>query len=514
MIEKILRKLAYPGKEDFPFLLLVWVLLAFPEFTVQIAKGNYFNSILYLFLYFGVAYALIFFIDLSGKLKSFLRPFFFTILSVFTIANIYCLYTYRTRLTYNFIEILAATNLEETKEYMTMYIDWHQYILMAISLIICLIFYVLSTHLKGKLQINPYITTVILVCSVISVFINKTLKDEFVTWNFNFEDVADLRKYSTDPQIIQIIDTLPENIVVIIGESHSKSHSSLYGYDKETNPLLSKYKESGNLIVFENVESPAINTSNSFKYILNTYRKDSPKEDKWYKSTNMLEVLKKAGYRTYWLSNQAQKGLYNNLSSAPAMLCDTAIFIREFSHDKKYDAELADISPDDIKTKKAVIYHLMGQHILFNERYPSEFNRFSPQEYKENGLKETQKKNLAQYDNANLYNDHTINSIIKKYSESDAIVFYFPDHGLDVYKTDPEYCGHALPNSESIKEGVKIPFLIYLSDKYKNRHPELAKRISSSSHKEFCTDKFIYCLMDGIGLRFNDSDDVNKYSLF
>lgn len=503
----------YPSCNDAPFLILVWGLLAFPEFIVQLAKGNYFYSVLYLFLYFGVAYISTIIVDMTKFFRRILRPAFFFILSLFTVMDVYCLYTYRTRLTYNFIEIIGGTNPDEAKEYFAMYVEWYKYILLVLVFSGCWFLYWISGRLKNNFILNPYFSSILFCCGLVSIFINPTLQDEFVTWNFNFEDVADLRKYPANPQLSQTIDSLPQYVVMVIGESHAKSHSSLYGYEKDTNPLLRKLRDKGNLITFDQVESPATNTSNSFKYILNTYQKDKDNQDKWYKSVNLIEVLNKTGYNTLWLSNQARQGLYNNLSSAPAMLCDSAIFIREFSNDQKYDSELAEISIPEERQKTAVIYHLMGQHILFNERYPEEFEKFKKEAYSLSPNNEI-KENVARYDNACLYNDFTLNSIIEKYADKDAIIFYFPDHGLDVYESSPDYCGHALPNPESESVGVKIPFMVYLSDIYKGNRQELAKRIEDAAGKPFCTDKFIYAMMDAVGLSFSDSDDVKKYSPF
>lgn len=513
LIKKLRNTLSYPARHDAPFLLLIWGLLVFPEFMVQIAKTNYFYSFLYLLLYFGVAYLCTFIVDFYSKWRKGLKVIFFLIVSLYTILNVYCLYTYRTRLTYNFIEIIAATNWDETREYLQMYVGFKQYAIIFFGFLILWVLFFISNRLSGKFQINLYFTEILVSMSICSIFINPTLKDEFVTWNFNFEDVADLRKYMSDPALTYDIDSLPQYIVLILGESHAKSHSSLYGYEKITNPLLKTREEKGNLFVFKNVESPATNTSNSFKYILNTHRLDSPSKEKWFKSVNLIEVLKKAGYNTAWISNQAQKGLYNNLSSAPALLCDTAVFIREFSNDKKYDSELADISLPIHEEKNAFIYHLMGQHILFNERYPETFEKFTETEYLNTGLSAPQRQNIAYYDNANLYNDFTINSIIKKFEDKDAIVFYFPDHGLDVYETDPEYCGHALPNPASQYIGKEIPFMIFLSEEFKKKHQNTPRLIAESIDKHFCTDKFIYTVMDVAGIRFSENEDVAKYSL-
>ena len=511
----ILKKLLYPIEKDLVFLFLVWGLLAFPEFVVQIAKGNYYYSVLYLFLYFGLSYLIVFIADFSRLSSKILKPAFFLVLSVLTVVNIYCLYTYRTRLTYNFLEIIAATNPEETKEYLTMYIGPVQYVMIFLGFAICWVLFWMSCKLKNRFKLNPYFAGVLFVCSVVSYFINPTLKEEFVTWNFKFEDVADLSKYPTHPKLQQVADTLPEFVVVIIGESHAKSHNSLYGYTKDTNPYLRTLKDSNELIVFNNVVSPATNTSNSFKYILNTFQKKSDNEVPWYKTTNLIEVLKASGYHTSWFSNQAERGLYNNLSSGPARLCDTSVFIREFSNDKKYDAQLAEIEldPGMIKERNAVFYHLMGQHILFNERYPSDFEYFKESDYPltKDLIKRT---HLAQYDNATRYNDYTINKIIEKYRDRDAIIFYFPDHGLDVYESSSDYCGHALETASSQKVGVQIPFYVYLTKEYKRLRPEIASRIEASVSNPYSTDKFIFTVMDGAGLKFKDNNDVSNLSLF
>ena len=502
----------YPALNDFPFLLLVWAFFSFPEFMVQVMKGNYYYSILYLFLYFGVTYIFTLIVDLTKFTRKFLKPLCFLILSVFTLVNIYCLYKYRTRLSYNIIEIIGGTNLDEAKEYLRMYVDFYEYLIIVISFMITVGLFILTLKLPARLKINPIFVSLLLFCSIISFFINPTLKDEFVTWDFNFEDIADLTKYKTNPRL-DIRDSLPEYVVVILGESHAKSHSSLYGYEKNTNPLLQNRKDSNDLYVFKNVVSPAVNTSNSFKYILNSHRKDLGSAEKWYKSTNIIEVLNRAGFSTHWLSNQARQGLYNNLSSAPAKLCDDATFIREFSNDLKYDGELLDL-PRIENGNHAYFYHLMGQHFMFNERYPENFEKFRKEDYDNLNLDNDKKLLMAQYDNANLYNDFVVNSIIEKFKDKDAVIFYFPDHGLDVYESDPDYCGHAIISEKSEKVGIQIPFLVYLSSKYKSIRPELAERINESVNKEFMTDKFIYSVMDASGIHFANNNEVEEYSLF
>ncbi len=90
---------------------------------------------------------------------------------------------------------------------------------------------------------------------------------------------------------------------------------------------------------------------------------------------------------------------------------------------------------------KCVFYHLMGQHEAFQSRYPKAFERFKAKDYLT--FPEHQREVLAAYDNATLYNDYVVSSIIDLYKDKDAVVFYFSDHALDVFDTDPDFFGHA-----------------------------------------------------------------------
>ena len=127
---------------------------------------------------------------------------------------------------------------------------------------------------------------------------------------------------------------------------------------------------------------------------------------------------------------------------------------------------------------------------------------------------EHQREILAAYDNATLYNDFVVKSIIDKYKEKDAVVFYLSDHGLDVFDTDPDFFGHAKATPASTEHCRHIPFMVYVSPTFQDKRPELVKRMREAAHKEFCADKLIYCIMDAAGYRFADNNDVDNYSLF
>lgn len=219
-----------------------------------------------------------------------------------------------------------------------------------------------------------------------------------------------------------------------------------------------------------------------------------------------------AGYHTAWISNQAEKGMYDNLPSGFARICDESYFLRTNNDVYKYDGDLINkkISPE--YDKSCIFYHLMGQHASFGARYPKDYERFSANDYED--LPQNQRDVIASYDNATLYNDFVVNSIIELYNNQDAVVFYLPDHGLDLFDTEPDYFGHAKMTKASQAHGKKIPFMVYVSPLFKEHHSKMYERMKASREQPFCTDKFIYAVMDVAGLRFEDNNDVNKYSLF
>lgn len=220
--------------------------------------------------------------------------------------------------------------------------------------------------------------------------------------------------------------------------------------------------------------------------------------------------MAKAGYYTYWISNQSEKGMFDNIPGGHARLCDESLFLGK-EGGEKYDGELIDL-PISSSAKNCIIYHLMGQHENFQQRYPDEFDIFKADDY--NSFPENQKTILATYDNATLYNDYVVYSIMHKYQDKDAVVFYFSDHGLDVFDTNPNYFGHAQATDASRSHAKEIPFMIYVSPVMQRLYPSRVVMVKDSIGKSFCVDRFIYALMDMIGYKFVDNNDVWTYSLF
>ena len=314
----------------------------------------------------------------------------------------------------------------------------------------------------------------------------------------------------TNPRLTVNKDGQPPLIVWIVGESTSSHHSSLYGYAKPTNPLLQKRVDAGQAYAYKKVKSAWTHTQESIKLMMSTYSKRSGTSAKWYECTTLPEVAHLAGYHTYWISNQSKKGLYDNYAGQYSEFCDTSVFIgNKFAGCSRftYDGDLIPVMRQLLQKptpKDFFIVHLMGCHNSFDRRYPASFEFFKEDDYSDRPS--SQRHNLATYDNAARYNDFVVSTIMNLVSKREAIVVYAPDHGLDIYQTRPDHCAHGIRgNKKSENISRDIPFIIYMSSLYRQRHPDVATGVAKSVNKNFDTENIIYLMMDLMQCDFNPS---------
>ncbi len=105
---------------------------------------------------------------------------------------------------------------------------------------------------------------------------------------------------------------------------------------------------------------------------------------------------------------------------------------------------------------------------------------------------------MAQYANSILYTDFVLDEIIKRFADKDSIVIYISDHANDVWDTG---IGSLRVDSKITRFMVEVPFVVYVSDEFKIRHPALYARIAKSTHKPFMLDDLIHALIDIAGFQ-------------
>ena len=147
----------------------------------------------------------------------------------------------------------------------------------------------------------------------------------------------------------------------------------------------------------------------------------------------------------------------------------------------------------------------MGNHIHYFNRYPKEFEHFQASDIRSTKGKQT----LAQNANAILYTDFVLNEVIKRFANSDSIVIYLSDHADDVFDTGDK---PLRTDNKITRFMIEIPFIVYVSDEFRAKHPQIYTRIKNATKRAFMNDDFIHALIDIAG--FNIDGFEEKRSLF
>ena len=479
------------------------------KFTVLVASHNFMNSYLLTLLY----------TLFPRKLKRIYLVLITIVVSVFSIIDIFSVIKFHHPFDKDVATVIRGTNLNESLEFLASYLSWN---LVVVILLFSVFGYWLYRTSKRPSVVGNKITLTAIFVLFSSVAMNCYAPH---IWAYGFfgkiqeltdvEKTPDLKEYYTHPRI-EVVGNQPQKVVMIIGESFAREHSSLYGYGKKTNPKLAKLVADSSLLVFKSVNSTATHTVPAFKSFMSTYRSEYGDSLKWYEFTTLPEVVRLASYRSSWISNQSPVGFYDNVVAAYARLCDSVNFVGDHYAGlakTNLDGELVAPLRDHPKDGKRFFFvHLMGSHPQFESRYPSNYSHFRAADYME--FPEHQRENRAAYDNTILYNDAVVYDLIQEFKTEEAVVVYFSDHGLDVYESDPNYCSHANRSDAFSREVSKrIPFMVYLSPRYQKSFPEVTERLRSHLETPYVTENLIYTMMDLMGVRFVENDEVQKYSL-
>ena len=527
MKNKILQTLLQPFGQNFLLLLVTFICSAITE-CIGFAVFESVHKSLFLALHhFVYCY---FIILLYGLLPIAWRQIYkwlviFLLLVNFVI-DIICIYGFNFTFDKEIPTLIFGTNSNEATEFISSFFSFSLLFMILGGIFVTLIsFYIIRNK---QVKIHKILQYVGLLGVFVSVFLTTVVVESKNWFNVSLGKVvsfvqvwnlADVNLEKTNPTLVSLADNRAKNIVLIIGESLAKSHCSIYAYDKQTNPLLQKLRDDGNLFVFQNVEAPALNTVPSFKCLMSTYEYRFGDSISWYKCTTLPELLNKAHYKSFWISNQAQRGANDNVVAKYAELFDLVHFTGNRFHGKgkaDLDETVLEKLPDFMNKRDSLslfVFHLLGSHPKFECRYPESYAKFKVGDYQDK--LEGQRENLAAYDNSVLYNDYVVSEIMQRFKDEEAIVFYFPDHGLDIYETRDDYAGHSNWNDpKSVKAGKDIPFMIYCSSSFMENNKSIMDNIKNSLNRKIFTENILYTVLNLANYKMEGQDMDEQHCLF
>ena len=259
-------------------------------------------------------------------------------------------------------------------------------------------------------------------------------------------------------------------VVLVIGESARKANFQLYGYQRDTNPLLSKQKE---LKIYP-ATSCATYTTAGTKAIL------EPKD-----CGDLYELLPNYAFRTgvdvaWRTSNWGEPPIH-----IEEYLADTELAKQYPDVDSNYDgilyAGLRQRIESSPKNKVLIILHTSTSHgPQYANKYPKAFEVYKPVAMNV----EEGEKNVGllvnAYDNTIRYTDFLLDNLIntlRDMTDWKSAMIFISDHGESLGEN--KMFMHGLPMRLAPKEQYEIPFLVWTSEDfraYKNNLPEVLEQ--------------------------------------
>lgn len=258
----------------------------------------------------------------------------------------------------------------------------------------------------------------------------------------------------------------PEIYVLVVGETARACNFGIYGYERNTTPLLDKME---GLVAFTDVLTQSNTTHKSVPMLLSSASAEN--YDCIYRQKSIITAFKEAGFHTAFFSNQRPNHSFIDFFGMEA---DEWDFIKEEA------SENANTSDDELLAlvgkvlqkghrKLFVVLHAYGSHFNYKERYPAEMSVFKPDNLTDAKYENREYLRNA-YDNTIRYTDDFLYALVKKLQASGTVsaMLYTSDHGEDIFDDSRRLFLHASPIPSYYQ--LHVPFLIWMSESYRQAY--------------------------------------------
>ena len=312
--------------------------------------------------------------------------------------------------------------------------------------------------------------------------------------------------------------TAPEVYVMVVGETARAHNFSLYGYPRNTNPLLSK---TPGIKAFPNVTTQSNTTHKSVPMLLSVASAED--FERLFHEKGILAAFKEAGFHTVFISNQLPNHSFIDFLGEQA---DEHYFLKKENalqgnhYDEDLLQKLDEILPKADASSSAhyhyryrklfVVLHSYGSHFNYQERYPRSFAYFKPDSRSE-AKSENRRDLLNAYDNTIRYTDYILHGIIERlqkwegiqtktdgvYCQPTSAMLYTSDHGENIFDDDRHLFLHAAPKASDYE--LHVPFIIWTSEGFSKQYPDILKALGENRTKQVQSSLSAFHTMLGIG---------------
>ncbi|MEQ9450241.1 MAG: phosphoethanolamine--lipid A transferase [Pseudomonadales bacterium] len=306
---------------------------------------------------------------------------------------------------------------------------------------------------------------------------------KYVTQNFSQDDLKPLEAAQPDA-VLMGQASKPRLMIMVVGETARADRFALYGNSRNTNPELAKLENE--LFVFRNAYACGTSTAISVPCMFSFLNRADYSVAAARRTENVLDVLDRLGVNVVWRDNNSgSKGVadrirfenYNRPSVNP--VCD--LECRDVGM-------LANLQTwfDETAGDKLVVLHQLGNHgPAYAQRYPKDFERFTPA-CQHNDLSACSITEIVNaYDNALLYTDWFLAQVISllqdNTSNHSVSMLYVSDHGESLGENNIFL--HGLPYAFAPKEQIEIPIFVWLPRNHQiNNHQRRGHPTKAVSH--------------------------------
>ena len=323
------------------------------------------------------------------------------------------------------------------------------------------------------------------------------------------------RNFRFDARSEHDVET-PEVYVMVVGETARVHNFSLYGYPRNTNPLLSKTQ---GIMAFPDATTQSNTTHKSVPMLLSAASaEDFPR---LFHEKGILAAFREAGFHTVFISNQLPNHSFIDFLGEQA---DEHYFLKTESSSKEnhYDKDLLKkldrILPEADASSSAhyryrklfIVLHTYGSHFNYQERYPRSFAYFKPDSRSE-AMPENRRDLLNAYDNTIRYTDYILHGIVERlqkweqfqaktegaFRQPTSAMLYTSDHGENIFDDDRRLFLHAAPKASDYE--LHVPFIIWTSQGFDKKYPKVVKALADNRTKQVQTSLSAFHTLLGIG---------------
>ena len=371
----------------------------------------------------------------------------------------------------NFNTLLAmhSTNMEESTEILTIF-PWYSYL---VSLFIFALGAIAFRRKPAGKQSWRTVDHLCLAVSVVSFFVApaqnlayggvfklkdsgypvfRFVKDVIVNNNEVLDEQQRMAALSQVKDSWHVLAVKPKyhTYVVVIGESVRRDAVGAFGGHWDNSPFASHV----NGTLFTDYIAASGSTQKSLGLTLNRVLDDKPQYQ-----DNFVTLANRAGFQTWWFSNQGQIGEYDTAIASIAKRADEVQFLKsgDFEADKNTrDDALLKMTAQVLATPRPqpqlIVLHLMGSHPQACDRTQGKYADF------------VQSKETSCYLYSVTQTDGLLKSLyeqLQNAGQSFSMV-YFSDHGLAFKERGKEV--QYLAHDDQFQQNFQVPFMVLSSD--------------------------------------------------